>query len=163
MPLWAFVTAILVTLAAGFVKGAVGFAVPLIMISGLGMFRDPTVAIAGVILPIVMSNFMQVARYGLTEAKSAVAEYWRYILIVCLMILIVAQFVPHIPKQTMYLVIGVPVVVLSLIQLFGVRFQVAPAHRRLADWAIGAVAGGLGGLAGIRGPPTVLNRRRKSG
>lgn len=156
MPVWAFAAAILVTFAAGFVKGAVGFAMPLVMISGLSLFLEPTVAIAGVILPIVVSNFMQVARYGLAEAKSAVAEYWRYILIVCVMILIVAQFVPRIPTQTMYLVIGVPVVVLSLIQLLGLRFHVAPARRRLADWGIGALAGGLGGLTGTWGPPTVL-------
>jgi uncharacterized membrane protein YfcA len=156
MPLWAWAAALMVTFAAGFVKGAVGFAMPLIMISGLGMFLDPTLAIAGVILPIVVSNFMQVARYGWAEAKSAIAEYWRYVVIVCLMILIVAQLVPHIPKQTMYLVIGVPVVALSLIQLLGVRFHVPGERRRLADWGIGALAGGLGGLTGTWGPPTVL-------
>jgi hypothetical protein len=37
MPLWAFAAAIGVTLVAGFVKGAVGFAMPLIMISGLSL------------------------------------------------------------------------------------------------------------------------------
>jgi uncharacterized membrane protein YfcA len=156
MPPWALAAALVVTFAGGFVKGAVGFAMPLVMISGLSLFLEPTVAIAGVILPIVVSNFMQVARYGLAEAKSAVAEYWRYILIVCVTIVIVAQFVPRISTQTMYLVIGVPVVILSLIQLLGLRFHVGPEHRRLADWGIGALAGGLGGLTGTWGPPTVL-------
>jgi uncharacterized membrane protein YfcA len=156
MPLWAFAAAILVTFAAGFVKGAVGFAMPLVMISGLGLFLEPTLTIAGIILPIVMSNFLQVARFGSDEAKSAVAEYWRYILIVCVMILLVAQFVTHIPTRIMYLVLGVPVVALSVIQLTGVRFHIPQNRRRLSEWGFGALAGGLGGLTGTWGPLTVL-------
>jgi hypothetical protein len=72
------------------------------------------------------------------------------------MILFVAQLVTHIPTQTMYLVLGIPVVVLSLIQLTGIRFHIPPNHRRAAEWGVGALAGGLGGLTGTWGPPTVL-------
>jgi uncharacterized membrane protein YfcA len=50
----------------------------------------------------------------------------------------------------------VPVVALSLIQLFGVRFHIPPQRRRAAEWGVGALAGGLGGLTGTWGPPTVL-------
>jgi uncharacterized membrane protein YfcA len=156
MPLWAFAAAMAVTFSAGFVKGAVGFAMPLVMISGLGLFLEPTLTIAGIILPIVVSNFLQVSRFGMAEAKSAVAEYWRFILIVCVMILVVAQFVTRIPTRTMYLVLGVPVVALSLIQLTGVRFHIPQKRRRVSEWAFGALAGGLGGLTGTWGPPTVL-------
>jgi hypothetical protein len=144
-----------VTLVAGFVKGAIGFAMPLIMISGLSLFLDPLVAIAGIILPIVLSNLMQVLRFSWAEARAAIVEYWRYILIVCVMIVGVAQFVTLIPTQTFYLILGVPVA-LSLIQLFGVRFHIPPQRRRAAEWGVGALAGGLGGLTGTWGPPTVL-------
>ena len=120
MPLWAFVAACGVTMMAGFVKGAVGFAMPLVMISGLSLFLDPLVAVAGIVLPIVMSNLLQVLRFPLAEARAVLREFWRYILIVCLMIVVVAQFVTAIPTQTFYLVLGVPVVILSLIQLSGV-------------------------------------------
>ena len=156
MPWWAFAAAALVTFAAGFVKGSVGFAMPLIMISGLALFLEPTLVIAGIVLPIVMSNFLQVARYGRVEARSAIVEHWRYIAIVCLMILVVAQFVTVIPGHVMYLILGVVVVALSVIQLSGVRFHIAPAHRRRAEWGTALLAGGLGGLAGTWGPPTVL-------
>eukprot|EP00615_Pteridomonas_danica_P003742 CAMPEP_0114338140 /NCGR_PEP_ID=MMETSP0101-20121206/6841_1 /TAXON_ID=38822 ORGANISM="Pteridomonas danica, Strain PT" /NCGR_SAMPLE_ID=MMETSP0101 /ASSEMBLY_ACC=CAM_ASM_000211 /LENGTH=90 /DNA_ID=CAMNT_0001470629 /DNA_START=155 /DNA_END=424 /DNA_ORIENTATION=- len=67
LPIWALLAALAVTFAAGFVKGSVGFAMPLIMISGLSLFLEPTLAIAGIILPIVLSNFLQVARYGRAE------------------------------------------------------------------------------------------------
>lgn len=156
MPYWAFALALGVTFAAGFVKGAVGFAMPLIMISGLSMFLEPQLAIAGIIFPIVLSNGLQVARYGWAEAKTAFEEYWRYILIVCVMIVIVAQFVTVIPTQTMYLILGLPVVVLTLIQLMGIKFHIPPQHRSKAEWGVGSLAGALGGLTGTWGPPTVL-------
>jgi uncharacterized membrane protein YfcA len=156
MPLWGFIAACGVTLVAGFVKGSIGFAMPLIMISGLSLFLDPLVAVAGIILPIVMSNLLQVMRYPWSQAGEALREYWRYILIVCVMIVVVAQFVTAIPTQTFYLVLGVPVVVLSLIQLLGVRFHIAPAWRRASEWGVGLLAGGIGGLTGTWGPPTVL-------
>lgn len=156
MPIWAFVAAFGVTLVAGFVKGAVGFAMPLVMVSGLSLFLDPLIALAGIILPIVMSNFLQAMRFGPAEAMGAVREYWRYILIVCAAILIVAQFVTAVPTSTFYLILGVPVVALSLVQLLGVRFHVPPQRRRTSEWLVGLAAGSLGGLTGTWGPPTVL-------
>jgi uncharacterized membrane protein YfcA len=156
MPPWAFAVAFGVTLVAGFVKGSIGFAMPLIMISGLSLFIDPLIAIAGIILPIVLSNFLQSIRFGWSEMKATVREYWRYILIVCLAIVVVAQFVASVPTQTFYLILGIPVVILSLIQLFGVRFRIPEGRRRLAEWSVGLVAGALGGLTGTWGPPTVL-------
>ena len=156
MPLWAFIAACGVTLAAGFVKGAIGFALPLIMISGLSLFLDPLIAVAGIVLPVVLSNMLQIARFTWADIKAATIEYWRYITIVCVMILIVAQFVAIIPMRTFYLILGVPVVLLSLIQLWGLKFHIPLAKRRLADWGIGLLAGGLGGLTGTWGPPTVL-------
>jgi hypothetical protein len=127
MPLWAFAGAIGVTLFAGFVKGATGFAMPLIMISGLSLFIDPLIAVAGIILPIVMSNALQAFRFGPSQVGGVVREYWRYILIVCVTIVIVAQFIMVVPTHVFYLILGVPVVILSLIQLFGVRFHIPKA------------------------------------
>jgi uncharacterized membrane protein YfcA len=156
MPLWAFFAAFGVTMVAGFVKGAIGFAMPLIMISGLSMFLDPLVAVAGIVLPIVMSNILQVMRFSWSQAGEVLREYWRYILIVCVMIVGVAQFVTLIPTNVFYLVLGLPVVILSLIQLMGVRFRIAPAWRRPSEWIVGFISGAIGGLTGTWGPPTVL-------
>ena len=148
--------AVLVTLLASFVKGAVGFAMPLIMISGMAMFLAPEVAVAAIILPILMTNVQQVAQFGWATAVEASREHRRYILIVCAMIAVSAQLLPLIPADTMYLILGVPVVALSAIQLAGVRFRVPQERRGLADWLIGGTAGAMGGLSGAWGPPTVL-------
>jgi hypothetical protein len=95
-------------------------------------------------------------RFGPSEVGLAIREYWRFIVIVCIAIVVVAQFVTAVPTQTFYLVLGVPVVALSLVQLVGVRFRIPPDRKRLAEWTVGLLAGALGGLTGTWGPPTVL-------
>lgn len=150
------VLAFAITLLGGVVKGAIGFAMPLIMVSGLSTLLDPKIAIAAIILPIVVSNGLQTFRAGIGSAISAVRDYWRYVLMVCIAIFAAAQLVPVIPTNVFYLVLGIPVVALSLIQLLGTRLTIAPENRTSAEWLIGGVSGVLGGLAGTWGPTTVL-------
>ncbi|KQI71968.1 hypothetical protein AN191_11055 [Loktanella sp. 5RATIMAR09] len=151
-----YLFAFAVTLLGGFVKGAVGFAMPLIMISGMGILIPPELVIAGIVFPIVISNALQVARSGFGNAQAALKEHWRYVLVVCVMILVAAQFVRSIPGSVMFIVLGVPVVGLCIIQLIGWRPQITPRWRRPFEWVAGALSGTLGGLAGTWGPPTVL-------
>ncbi|WP_234416950.1 sulfite exporter TauE/SafE family protein [Loktanella sp. Alg231-35] len=151
-----FVFACAVTLCGGFVKGAVGFAMPLIMISGMGILIPPELVVAGLVIPIVIANGVQVGRAGLGHARAALSEHWRYVLVVCIMILVAAQFVRSIPTDTMFIVLGVSVVGLCAIQLIGWRPLIPPAMRTPFEWIAGALAGTLGGLSGTWGPPTVL-------
>ena len=61
----AFAAALPITVFAGFVKGAVGFAMPMIMISAFSSFLPPETALAGLILPTLISNLTQAFRHGL--------------------------------------------------------------------------------------------------
>jgi len=148
--------AVAVTFLSGIVKGAIGFAMPLIMVSGMGILLDPKLVVAGIILPIVVSNALQALRGGVAGAISAMREYTLFIGVVCVMILVAAQFVTRIPSDTMLLVLGVPVTILCAIQIAGVRFHIPPHRRSVASIVAGGLAGALGGLAGTWGPPTVL-------
>lgn len=148
--------AIGVALIAGVIKGTVGFAMPLIMVSGLSTIMDPKLALAAMIFPVLASNAIQTFRQGFAEALSAAREFWRYLLIICVAIVITAQGVAQIPSQMFYLILGVPVVILSFIQLVGFRFHVPPHRRARAEWGIGLISGILGGIAGTWGPTTVL-------
>lgn len=145
-----------VTLLGGFVKGAIGFAMPLIMVSGMGILIPPELVVAGIVIPIVVSNGLQVARSGVGHAKMALKDHWRYVLVVCVMILVAAQFVRSIPSDVMFVVLGVPVVGLCVIQLIGWRPRISQRWRRPFEWVAGGLAGILGGLTGTWGPPTVL-------
>lgn len=152
--LWALAVAI--TVLAGYVKGAVGFAMPMIMISGLSSILAPELALAILILPTLVTNAIQALRAGVVAARAAIAKHWRYVLIVVVMVGASAQLIRVLPDRALYLVLGIPIVILALIQLLGVRFTIAPGRRSLAQFLIGSVAGFIGGLSGIWGPPTVL-------
>lgn len=156
MPLWAFAAALGVTLFAGIVKGAIGFGVPLIILSGLTLFLDPLLSVAGLILPALISNLVQVARHPKAEIVDAVQEHWRYIAVVCVLILGVSQLVVFVPERVFLLILGVPVMALSVVQLAGVKFSIPPERRRVAEWSIGGLTGVLGGFTGSWGPLTVL-------
>lgn len=152
--LW--VLALLIALFAGLVKGAVGFALPLVMISGLSSIMDPRIALAGILVPVLATNAIQTFRNGVGPAAQAARLHWRYLTMVMVAIFVTAQFVTMIPRQTFYLVLGVPVVGLSLIQLMGLRLTIPEARRTIAEWVVGTLSGILGGLAGTWGPTTVL-------
>lgn len=151
-----FLYAVAVTLLAGVIKGAVGFAMPLVMISGLSLVLEPKLALAGIILPIVFSNALQVAREGRAQALAAIREFRVYVVMICVMILIASQWVSVIPDRTMYLVLGIPVAALCAVQLVGVAIRIAPQHRRWSEFVVGGLTGTLGGLAGTWGPTTVI-------
>ncbi|WP_322865113.1 hypothetical protein U5922_002225 [Aquicoccus sp. G2-2] len=46
-------------LVAGFVKGMVGFAMPLVLISGLSSIIPPELALAGLLFPTLLGNLWQ--------------------------------------------------------------------------------------------------------
>lgn len=156
LPASILILAICITLFAGTVKGAIGFALPLIMISGLSSIMDPQLAVAGIIIPVVVSNMLQVFRTGVAPALAALKDVWRYVVIVCISILIFAQVVPLMSQRVFYFVLGVPVVILALIQLLGVRLVIPQERRRAGEVISAIVSGFLGGMAGTWGPTTVL-------
>ncbi|TDL79855.1 sulfite exporter TauE/SafE family protein [Palleronia sediminis] len=151
--LWPFAFA--VAMLAGFVKGAVGFALPLVMISGLTVFLEPKLALAGLILPAVLANLAQALRGGWAETRAAIAEFWRLIAAVAVMVFVTAQLVTAMPDRVFFLAVGVPVLAMSAIQLFGVAFVVR-GPRAVWDVGLGLISGAIGGVSGVWGPPLVL-------
>jgi len=147
-----FIVAVGITLFAGFVKGAVGFAMPMIMISGMGSFLAPDVALAALIAPTVVANTWQSLRQGGGNALQSVRKVWRFLLVGLVFLLGSAQLFRLLPTQVLYLLIGTPIVLFSIAQLLGWR----PRFKgRLAEIILAAIAGFSGGLSGVWGPPTV--------
>jgi len=147
-----FAVAFGVTLVAGFVKGAVGFAMPMIMISALGSFLPPDVALAALIIPTVVANMWQALRHGVGRAVKSMQRVWRFLLVGLVFLVGSAQLFTLLPVQVLYLLIGTPVTLFSTAQLLGWRPQFAG---RTAEVVLAAIAGLSGGLSGVWGPPTV--------
>ena len=150
--------AFLCGLMGGLVKGAVGFALPLVGVSGMSMIGDPQVAIAALIVPAIVANIYQAGRQGLGEAVSSTHEFWRFIMIASVMIFLVSQIVPYLPVDTLLIILGLLVVFVALIQLRGVTIPPPQTKRqeRLYEAGAGIFVGGMGGLGGFWGPMTVL-------
>ncbi|MES2666376.1 MAG: sulfite exporter TauE/SafE family protein [Pseudomonadota bacterium] len=152
----AFAAALGIALFAGFVKGAVGFAMPLIMISAFSSFLPPDLALAGLILPTLITNLSQATRQGLPAAKATAAKYWRFLAGTVVFILLSAQLFESIPPVAYLLILGVPVTAFAALQLAGVPLALRLEHRVRAEWGLGVVGGLYGGISGIWGPPLLV-------
>ena len=144
-----------VAILAGMVKGMVGFAMPMILISGLGTFLPPEIALGGLLLPTLVTNGMQALRHGARAAWASVRHFRVFLLAMLVFLLLTAQLVPLISAQHFLLMLGIPVTGFALIQLLGLKLTLAAQNPRI-EAVIGSVAGAIGGISGVWGPPTVM-------
>jgi hypothetical protein len=156
LPVWAFAVAFAVTLGAGFVKGAIGFAMPLIMIAVLPSFMPAPVALAGLILPTLVTNVHQSLRHGVAPAVASTRKFWRIVTATVVGILISAPFVVILPQDIMFLVLGITVCLFAVLQLTGWTPDIPQRWRHPAELGFGLVGGLYGGVAGTWGPPAIL-------
>lgn len=152
----AFAAAMVITLFAGFVKGAVGFAMPMIMMGAFSSFLPPELALAGLILPTFVTNLTQAFRQGWQSALGTARIYWRMLVATVVFIVISAAFVHVIPHTLFLLLLGVPITAFAIAQLAGLKLALKLQHRRRAEWILGAIGGLYGGLSGIWGPPLLV-------
>ncbi len=145
-----------VALSAGVVKGAVGFAMPMIMISGIGSFMPAEVAIAALILPTLVTNFVQAFANGLRHCWASVKSFWRFIFALIVVIFITAQTVTLLPQSVLFLAIGGPLVIFGTLQLAGWQIRFSRVKRNSIEWMMGSVSGFFGGLTGVWGPPLIM-------
>jgi hypothetical protein len=147
--------ALAIAALAGVVKGMVGFAMPMILVSGLGMFIAPELALAGLILPTLVTNGMQALRQGPAAAMASVRRFRLFLGVGLLALLFSAQLVRVLPVSMLLAMIGGPIALFAALQLLGwsPRLRNGPS----AGWeaGIGGFAGFIGGLSGVWGPPTV--------
>ena len=152
----AFVAALAITLFAGFVKGAVGFAMPLIMISAFSAFLTPEFALAGLMLPTLVTNLSQAFRQGVPAARDTAFRYRRFLIGTVVFIAISAQFVQVIPQTVFLLLLGLPITAFAALQLAGRSLALNLRHRERAEWGLGIIGGLYGGISGIWGPPLLI-------
>ncbi|MTH98691.1 sulfite exporter TauE/SafE family protein [Roseibium sp. RKSG952] len=143
-----------VAFVAGWVKGMVGFAMPMVLISGLSTTLSPDLALAGLILPTLVTNGVQALREGAAAALSSIRQFRVFLSVGLIFLLVGAQLVSLVPARVFLLMIGVPVTFFAFIQLIGFALKLDKPSARV-EAAIGAIAGFVGGMSGVWGPPTV--------
>ncbi len=145
-----------VLFVAGFAKGLVGFALPLIAVSGMGAFLPAQTAIALMLVAALVSNVWQTLRDGPGPAAATTRRFWRLLVTLLPMIFIVSQLVPSMDEQVFFLTLGVCVVLFTLSQLAGLRATFLARSPAASEYGAGLVGGFFGGLAGIWGPPVTM-------
>ncbi|MEO8242534.1 MAG: sulfite exporter TauE/SafE family protein [bacterium] len=151
-----FALALAITLFAGLVKGAVGFAMPMIMISAFSSFLSPQLALAGLIMPTLITNLSQALRHGWQPAWDTMVIYRRILIATVIFIVISAPFVRVIPQTVFLLMLGVPITLFAVAQLAGLNLAFKLEHRARAEWILGAIGGLYGGISGVWGPPLLV-------
>ena len=144
-----------ISLFAGLVKGIVGFALPMVLISGLGSVASAEVALAGIILPTLLANGWQALRQGVGPAWHSLKKFRIFLLAGLVVLLFSAQLVRLVPGAILLLFIGVLITIFVVLQLIGVHLRLPPNPSRKTEAGIGVLAGFMGGMSGIWGPPTV--------
>ena len=114
------------------------------------------IAIAALILPTVLTNFMQAFRTGLGDAWGSFRKFWRFNLVLFVMILLSAQLVRVLPESVLFILLGGMIVFFGSLQLAGWKPSIRQGFERLTEAGVAVVAGFFGGLTGVWGPPTIL-------
>lgn len=152
----ALAVAMAVALFAGFVKGMVGFAMPMIMISALSSFMPPELALAGLIVPTLVTNLSQAFRQGVGPALQTVKEYRLFLRAMVVGIALSAFGMKFLPTEALFLALGLPITAYSAWQLAGRSLTFRLEHRRGAELTLGAIGGLYGGFSGVWGPPMLV-------
>ena len=152
----AFAAALAITLIAGFVKGTVGFAMPMILVSAFAVFLPQDLALAGLILPTLVTNLSQAFRQGVGPAVDTARTYRRFLVATVVCIGVSAPFADAIPRWLYLLMLGGPISVFAALQLAGRSMAIRLEHRDRAEWGLGVIGGLYGGVSGIWGPPLLV-------
>lgn len=145
-----------ITFVAGVIKGALGFAMPMVMISGLSSLMPVELALAGLMLPTLVTNLSQALRQGWPAAWASSKQYWRMLLALVVFLLLSAQALTFLPSAVLLMILGVPIILFALVQLAGMPLRIQVARRRRAEWTSGIIAGLYGGISGVWGPPVMV-------
>lgn len=138
----------------GFVKGAIGFALPMIAVSFGASVMPPAEAVAYLAIPSLFSNLWQSLRDGIAEGLSSIREFRLLAVIMLVTIMASSQLLPFLDVQTFSGILGAGVALFALTQILGWKPRNVP--RPAADVGAGLIGGFFGGISGAWGPPILM-------
>jgi uncharacterized membrane protein YfcA len=140
----------------GFAKGLVGFALPVIVVSGLGAFLPAQQAVGLLIVPTILPNVWQAFRTGLAPLVTLMKDFRVLVMTLLPMIFLSAQLLAVLGDRPVFLVLGVVVTGFVLLQFLRVRLPNPRRAPRATEAGVGLFAGFVGGMSGVWGPPVIM-------
>ena len=151
-----FCVVVAIYVLGGYVKGAIGFALPIIAVAGGATVMDGPTAVATLILPSLFTNVMQAFREGLDPLIAALRRFWLSNLVLMVAIACFAPLLVWLPERVFLLILGGSVGLFGVAQLVGWRPSIAPRYEKPWGVGVGVASGFFGGVAGTWGPPFVI-------
>lgn len=140
---------------AGFTKGVVGFALPMIAISGIGSLTNADLAILSLLLPSLVTNIWQSFRSGFGSALTILKRFKRIFIVMPVALALAAQIFTLVDDQILFLVLGAIVISFVLMELWGPEIDTKGKSPKI-EYGIGVASGISGGLSGVWGPPIMI-------
>ena len=139
----------------GFVKGITGFGLPMLMLSGLGIYLSFEVALGCLILPALVTNFSQIARSSVREMVAICKEFKLFIVAFIVWLMLSSRLLNTVSSSELLLVCGVTVTAFAIQILIGLDWRLTRFGEAKAKLIYGSISGFFGGITAIWGPPLV--------
>ena len=147
----------LVMLIAGTVKGIAGLGLPTIAVSLLVFFFDAHQSLGLIVLPLLFSNMLQAWQSG--QFRWVFSNFWPYLVAIALAIFIASSFASQVNERVIYLLITVGIFLFLISQKKLPKIQFTGKSHIFSSTIAGTLAGILGGLTTVWGPPTIIYLR----
>ena len=135
-------------LISGVIKGFLGIGMPTAAMSFLTLVFDPIEAVALLIIPIVVTNFIQFknSKYR----RETIVSYWVLAISLVISSLITSLFITKISTNFLTLSIGMAMLMMSLNEILGI--SVRSSGSKKIQVIVGILSGFLGGMSSIFAP-----------
>lgn len=151
---WQYALITLAFLVGGVVKGALGFALPLILLAIMTQGLAVAEILGIIVVPMLLANIW-LALEG-RQWRWSVQHFWPEMVVLGIGIAIGAKLLVSLNQQMVYLLLGAAVVVFAGLNIAAPHLHLAPQHRHRVGVPVGLLAGLLGGLTAVFGPPLAL-------
>ena len=133
----------------GIVKGISAFGLPTIAMPIIVFFMSLPSAVAIIVLPMIVTNFVQMMATG--HIKSTVARHWRFLLALYVSMPFGVYLLSTV--NTSYLLVGVGcfLIFVASLEMFGVSFAFVTDREKITGPIIGLFAGIVGGITTLYG------------
>ena len=138
-----------VFLAAGLVKGILGFGLPIVTMSFLPFIIpvEQAIVLSAAVQPA--TNLFQLLSAG--DVRRAFETGWPVLATLVPGVALGAWYLTSLDGHTLLLMVGVTIIAFSMLNLFGYQIVIAENRRVHAGFGFGAVAGVVGALTSLNG------------
>lgn len=148
------VTVAAIYLAAGLVKGATGFGLPVVAVALLPFVVPVETALALNAIVIFVTNVQQIRQAG--EVRAGIAAAWPMMLGMALMVPVGALFTAGIAEAALMTILGAFILLFVISSFLNPALRIPQGWEQRTGFGMGLISGVVGGLTSAPGPIFVM-------